>query len=105
MALNGTIVYATPDRIEAQIDKTREERYTWSGTGGEYTAVLVGVLEFTKTVETRTWVSCTYAACTTFAGSYAGTGSISYSESSPVVHSYDLTLVETTESSTWTPEV
>lgn len=104
MALNSTITYKSPDRVEAQIDKTREERYTWDGTSGTYTAVLVGVFEFSKTIETRTWVSCTYAACTTFASSYAGTGSISYTESSPAIHAYDLTLVETTESSTWTPE-
>ena len=105
MALNSTITYESPDRVEGQIDKTTEERYTWNNTGPDaYEAVLVGVYVFSKTVTTKTWVSCTLAACTTFVAAYEGTGSISYNETVPALHAYDLTLVETTESSTFTPE-
>lgn len=99
MALASTITYETPDKIEVQSDHVEEPRYRWKRVEDELGEVTfekeaAGSFSMTKKTTTRTWFSCTYAACTTFETNYTGDGSINYIRPIQAIPAYELTLVE-----------
>jgi len=99
MALQSTIAYESPGKIEVQIDHVDEPRYRWKRVEDELGEVTfekeaAGSFSMTKKTTTRTWFACTYAACTTFEGAYEGDGSINYIRPNQAIPAYELTLVE-----------
>jgi len=109
MGLRTNIIGVAADTTEPHIDRIPTSRGAWSTSRATpesaltYTYTYLGLSVTTKTSETKTWVANTKAACDAYVEYYKSNGKASFSitEQSPVIQSYQLVEVTTTEVTTF----
>jgi len=95
-------ILGTPDKVEESADVTNTPRGVYYLNGELYDYRAVGTVNREEKRTTSTWTAATRKACTDYKAAYTGEGSIDITQENKVTNSWQLVLVETTVTVTFT---
>lgn len=95
-------ILGTPDKVEESADVTTTPRGSYYINGSTFVYTAVGTFTREEKRTTKTWTAATRKACTDYKTAYTGTGSIDITQENKVTNSWQLVLVETTVTVTFT---